>query len=221
MESYYDPQEWLVPSNTPYEKEVRKANPDFGQKIEPPEKPKELEENEGLYGTGKIVPMKIKPRRPKDVDFELEAAIRKHKLIRARNTNMHQNHSFTETIGQRKAAYYRGLESKGLGERHPRPVPGHPTVKFLGGRPEASEDEIALRNLMAKTMGNHGVISSFVPTHKPKPRKTDENRYEYLLELNNPNRRTLTPIYHARKTHFILGGSESSKPTTALTSSTN
>ena len=84
-----------------------------------------------------------------------------------------------------------------------------------------SDDEIALRNLMAKTIGN-GVISCFVPTQKPRPR----NRGNYFgqqeeLLISMRTNRTLTPTYHARKTHFILGGSESSKPTTALTSSTN
>ena len=142
MESYYDPKLWLVPSNTPFEKQIRKSNPDLGQNIELPKPPKALKTNEGLFGTGQIIPMKIRSRHTHDEDIEKEAILRKIKLTKARNLNTRQYNSFTETIGQKKAAYYRALKEKGLGERHARPVPGHPTVKFMFSRPEISSKRL-------------------------------------------------------------------------------
>ena len=49
-------------------------------------------------------------------------------MICSQNENMKQFNTFTQQIGRKRAAYYRGLTHKGMGGVHERPVPGHPTA---------------------------------------------------------------------------------------------
>ncbi len=136
METLYDPLDWLVPSNTPHQpNEIRKAFPELGyRRLEP-----RYAENEGLYGTGQVVPLNIKPRLAQSSeDLQAEILSRKLKDVITRNSNIRQFSSYTERIGRRKAAYYKSLGNKGVGDNHFRPVPGHPTIQFAKNESESS-----------------------------------------------------------------------------------
>lgn len=227
MEKYYDPKQWLVPSNTPLDRQIRKANPQLGyinENVIP------VSEHDCMIPSGDVVPLPAIPwgtqnntstpvmldphnwrRRARvppgvgengDRDLEAESLVRKHKMICAQNENMKQFNMFTQQIGRTRAAYYRGLTHKGMGGAHDRPVPGHPTIIKPNMTSSPSEDELILKRLMAKSVGS-GVITCFVPKQKRK----HTNHLSYLRA--NTDIQTLDYDKHH---HHVEGYEHAMKP---------